>query len=506
MPRKHSEGEVRPDAIVLANLPLRDLTLAGALLALSAVGFVLGLAGSAVLPVRYAPLSAYLPVAGALAGASALVIALRPKWVFYGFVFFCVFSYETLEEVYVPLGFLKLYIQDVVLVFNLAYVALRLIFAKVQHRKVALNKFVILYFVLGIFSTANGLLLSQNPYDRVFGDFRRSFVYFLNYFFVLYLIDNERERVFFRNLLVAACGALIGKGIFQILTGQFYYRRMGDAAHILSHIELTFLSFGVFYAVAHLFFEGNSKPWLLAYAFLGTIVTVIGNYRASWLGFAGGLFLIFLFLPARRRAQLTLVVAGLLVLAALSIYALWDVEVLQSSTLGQEISAKADFRNAPLDVNVIWRFDSYRAAMEYWRQRPWLGCGLGTIVDFATITTRGTPYLALDHRVHNSFIWLWMTQGILGFPIAMLLHIAFLVISLRYVRQTTWLEGKTTVLACAAYGVSMLISTAFEHFLETGPTITVYSAVIGLAILTIHARPPREETANSESERLSARL
>ncbi len=477
----------------------RQLAFAILVLVLAAAGFVAGILFASLVPPRLSFLASYLPFLGMLGAVGAFVIALRPKWVFYAFVFCCVFSYETLEETYLPLGFMKLYIQDVVLAFNLMYVLVRLVFGSTCTRSVPFNKFVLLYFALGLFSALNGLFLSGNPYDKVFGDLRRTFVYFLNYFFVLFLIDDERERVFFRNLLVAACGALIAKGIFQILTGQFYYRRLGDAAHILSHIELTFLSFGVFYAITRLFFEGTARPWLVAYAFFGTVVTIIGNYRASWLGFAGGLFLIFLFLPKRRRTQLVLVVIFVAILTGLTIYALWDVEVLQSSTLGQEITAKADIKNAPLDINVVWRFDSYRATMEYWQRRPWLGCGLGTSVEFVTITTRGTPYLALDHRVHNSFLWLWMTQGILGFPLAMLPHIAFLVISLRYVKHTSWPEGKATVLACASYAVSMLISTAFELFLETGTTITVYSAVLGLAMLTIHATPDHRAKSDKSS-------
>lgn len=456
-------------------------------------GFLLGLIAGGFLPPRFGPSAGVLPVIGVVLGLAGAFIAFKPKWVFYTSLLFCMWFPEEFDVIHVPLGFMKLYVQDVALAFNLMYVLLRLLYGKARHRPLASNHFLLLYLGLGAFSALNGLVLSGNPYDKVFGDLRRAFVYFLSYFIVIFLIDDDRERRWFRNLLLFACGGLIAKGVLQALTGQFYYRRLGDAAHILSHYELTYLSFGVCYAVARVVFESKPRFWPLVFAFTGIIVTVLGNYRASWLGLLGALLFLFFFFPARRRLQLTVIFAGLALLAALAIYALWDVEVLENSTLGQEIAAKADVRNAPLDVNVVWRFDSYRATLEYWRQRPWLGCGLGTIVDFATITTRGTPMLALDHRVHNSFLWLFMTQGILGFPLAMSLHVAFLAMAIRFVRKTTWPEGKVTVLACAGYAISMLISAAFEIFLESGGPITVYSSILGLAAITIHEGQKREQ-------------
>jgi len=485
-------------------LPARDAALFGAGAILVLIGFVAGLFIAARLPADLAAYAPWIPYAGAVGGIGLLVAALRPEWVFYAFVFFCILSYETLETISVPLGFMKLYIPDVVLAFSCSYVLLRVVRGKVVPRRLVFSRLLLLYFALGCFSAYNGLVLNKNPYDKVFGDFRRTFVYFLNYFVVLYLIDDLAEAFRFRTLLVTACGLLIAKGYFQVLTGQFYYRRMGDAAHILSHIELTFLSFGVFYALSRLLYGKRiGRTYWAVYSLLGVIITVIGNYRASWLGLAGGLLFLFLFQPMRRRIQILGLIVGLAVLSGLAMYALWDVEIIEHSTLGTEIAAKADVKEAPVDINVVWRLDSYRATLEYWRQRPWLGCGLGTSVDFSTITSTGVPMLALDHRVHNSFIWLWMTQGVLGFPFAMLPHVGFLFIVIRYLRRTQWAEGKITVMACAGYAVSMLISTAFELFLEGGTTITVYSAILGLAMLTIYYTPQEEQRLAAQTQAAS---
>ncbi len=461
-------------------------------------GFLAGLFLAGMLPPSLAKFSYMVPFAGSLAGIGILAIILKPHWVYYGILFLCLVSFETVEALHIPLGLFKLYVQDVALAFNLGLVLLRWASRKIPPRRIPWNRYLLIYFCLGIFSVVYSLLVRNQPYDRVFGHFRRTFVYFLNYFVAISLLCSLNDVFRFRRLLVIGSGLLILKGIFQAATGQFYYRRFGDAAHILSHIELTFLSFGVFYALARVFWtQGTRIPYGL-YAVSGILITILGNYRASWLGLAGGLFFLYLFQPVRRRLQILGITFGVLILTGLAMYALWDVEVLEHSTLGNEIVAKANVKNAPLDINVIWRFDSYRAAIEQWREHPWLGAGIGTSLEFHTLTSTGQSILTFDHSVHNGFLWLWMTQGILGFPIAMLPHIAFLVITIRYLRRTTWPEGKVTVLACTAYAISMLISTAFEHFLESGTTITVYSAIVALAMLTIYYTPPSALTTETK--------
>lgn len=451
------------------------------------LGLLMGVAAAALVPPRLATWTNILPFAGLIAGELALVLALRPRWLYLLLLFATVVEFETVEDIHVPLGFMKLYLYDIVFLFNVGLILGRSFLRKTQFRRISYNWVVVAYFALGILSLFYGWLVEKNPYDRAFGDFRRSFFYFMNYFVTLYLIDSfEDVKTFFRTLLIGAI-ALIGKGLYQAATGQFYFRRAGDAAHILSHIELTFLSLAVFYGAVRLIFDSNARRWIWTVVVaLGCLVTVIGNYRAAWLGLAAGLLLIFLFLPARRRLQVTLVMAGTLVVAALTVYALWDTDIGYHSTLGEQLAAKANVGQTTLDVNVIWRFQSYEAAIQEWRSTPWFGTGLGKSLEFYTVTSTGQSLLAFDHRVHNSFLYLFMSLGLLGFPVALSVHVLYFVIALRFLRRTNWLEGKILVLSLASFYASMIVATLFEHFLESTSTVTVLAASMGLTMVTIY--------------------
>ncbi len=474
------------------------------------LGLLIGTAAAALVPPRLAVWTNVLPFAGLIAAELALVLALRPRWLYLLLLFATILEFETVEDIYVPLGFMKLYLYDVVFLFNVFLICARTFLRRTQFRRIPYNWIVVAYFVLGIFSLFYGWLIEKNPYDRAFGDFRRSFFYFMNYFVTLYLIDSFKDaKIFFKTLLIGAI-VLIGKGLYQTGTGQFYFRRAGDAAHILSHIELTFLSLAVFYGAARLIFDPHARRWLWTLVVaVGGLVTVIGNYRAAWLGLAAGLLLIFLFLPAKRRLQVSLVMAGTLVVAALTVYALWDTDIGYHSTLGEQIAAKANVGQTTLDVNVIWRFQSYEAAIQEWRSTPWFGTGLGKSLEFYTVTSTGQSLLAFDHRVHNSFLYLFMSLGLLGFPIALSVHLLYFVISLRFLRRTNWLEGKILVLSLASFYASMMVATLFEHFLETTSTVTVLATSMGITMVTIyyglqkHRETPSASTSASSHTLMS---
>src|SRR5262249_53689521 len=152
-------------------------------------------------------------------------------------------------------------------------------------RRISFNRYIAAYFILGLWSIVNGLFIAGNQPDRVLGDFRRAFFYFMNYFIILLLSDDLEDS---RNLRRTLCfgGVLVMlNGFLQMVTGQYYYRRYGDAAHILSHFQLTFLSFAIYYAVAQLLFNKQARRTVwIAVLVGGFVATAVGNYRAAWLG------------------------------------------------------------------------------------------------------------------------------------------------------------------------------------------------------------------------------
>ncbi|MBX7247234.1 MAG: O-antigen ligase family protein [Candidatus Sumerlaeaceae bacterium] len=463
------------------NLTVAAIAAAGGVLALA-----LMVAGGNLLSAANSELSVFLPVV-ALFGVAALALAVtRPRWVFLCFLLGAICIPETLETTYLPLGFMKLYIQDLVFLFNCAIIAVRLSVGKGSLRGIPFNRYVLIYFLFGLWGVVNGLLLSGNPYDEVLGDFRRAYFYFMNYFVVILLVDDIGETRLLRNVIFAGTLLLMAKGILQVALGQFYVRRAGDAAHILSHNELTTVTFGIFLALSHILFDPAARRWLwAAVVTVGLGVVAIGNYRSAWLGLIGGLFFIFLFLPARKKT--VMIGATLLATAflALAIFAMWDYEVVDNSTLGRELLMKTDVKAAALDLNVIWRWQSYDAAVQRWLESPIFGAGLGTYLTFYTVTSTGGSMLADSHNIHNSLLWILMVQGVVGFAFIVFLHFTYLRTVVRYLRTSNWLEGKTTLFACGAFYVSMMIATMFQNFLENAMPVTIFAAVTALTMLTI---------------------
>ncbi|MGI8907797.1 MAG: O-antigen ligase family protein [Candidatus Sumerlaeaceae bacterium] len=436
-------------------------------------------------PVLLGSLLGLLVVMGVIAALA------RPRWVFLGFVVACMSVPFVLERVHIPLGFMKLYIQDVVFFWNLLVCGVRWTLGKRTYKPLPFNRYLVLHFLLGLWALIVGFAFSHNEFDEVFGDFRRSYFYFMNYFIAILLVDGLKDARYLRDALLVGAAAAILKGLYEIGAGQFVYRRIGDAAHVLTHFEITFLMFIIYYGLAKLVFASGERMWLWAVPVaLGVIVVAVGNFRACWLALIAGLMVMVWFLPQRQRWLLMLVGvlgAGFL---ALSIATLWDVQITEGhSTIGQEILAKTDVKAAGSDVNVIWRFESYANALKQWQRSPVIGTGLGEVLEFSATTSTGGAMLAEGHRVHNSFLWLLMSLGAVGFAMFLFIQSRFVLLIMRYLRASTWQEGRITVLACGAFYVSIMVAACFEIFLESAMPITVLSSSMALAMLMIYYTP-----------------
>lgn len=469
----------------------RDILIVIVAAAFGLTALVASILGASLLPLRFAGYIPYVPIAAVATTAIGIFYLFRPKWLELSLLLGAMTIHPVLEETYLPLGFMKLYIQDVLFAAIATLIVLRTFYGRTTFRQIRFSKYVLLFFLMGIWGAANGFLVSKHAYDEVLGDFRRAFFYFMNYFAVILLVDNLAETRRLRKVILAGCLIIMANGLFQFLSGKFYTRRFGDAAHILTHYELTFMSFAIYYGAARLLYREGRHRWSwLGIIALGFILTVVGNYRASWLGLVGGLGFMFLFLPMQKK--LVLVGTGFIaaIFLAIAVYAMWDVQVVETrSTLGKELMSKANIQNTANDVNVIWRFQFYEAALEKWAERPLLGNGLGTYLSLQVATSTGSAMLTEGHNIHNSDLWLLMVFGVLGIIPILVVHVVYFTTVGLYVHHTKWIEGKITVLACGAYYASMMVATAFENFLENATPIIVFSGLVALTMLTIYHTP-----------------
>lgn len=453
-------------------------------------------------------ISVNYPVLSVLAFLFAIIggagVCMRPRWVFFGFILACMLMPFMLEEQSLQIGFMRVYAQDVVFVFMVAVLAVRLSIDRHPWRKIPFNRYVWLYLGLGLYGLAIGFA-KKNRFDATFGDFRRAFFYFMNYFVALYVVSDWKETRKLKDVLNLGGLLIIVVGAFQLLTGSFYRRRFSDAAHILSHYELTFMSFLLFYAMTRLLFDPGKRRWLWgALAGAATVTTIVGNYRAAWLGMLGGLCFMFMYLPRRSKKLFVLLAALGALTVAVAILALWDVQVVSEgkSTLGEELTAKADVSKTTEDVNVTWRFESYKNAFGLWKESPVVGTGLGEVLEFFAPTSTGGAMLAEGHRVHNSMLWMLMSLGVVGFSVFIFIQWKYFSSIVRYLGSSTWPEGRVTVITCGAFYVSFMISTMFEIFLESAMPITVLTTSMALCVLTIYYTPQDCLPAKPTSGRL----
>jgi hypothetical protein len=446
---------------------------------------------SAFKPELFSDHSLIITAGSAIAVAAGIAMVRWPRSVFLIFLFACMTVPMLLEETFIPLGFMKLYIQDVVFLFNVCLILCRTSIGKTRFWHSPFNAYVYIYLFLGFVGLVNGLVFKHNEFDEVFGDFRRSFFYFMNYFIALLLVNGPDDLRKIRAVLNIGGVAIILNGLFQLLTGRFYYRRAGDAAHILSHYELTFLSFLLFYSLARLLFDKRASRWRWGGLFaMALVITIVGNYRAAWLGVIGGLFFMFLYLSTQKKLMLTLIAATSALFIATAIAALWEVQIREGrTTLGDEIAAKADVSKTTQDVNVTWRFESYKNAFSLWSDSPLFGTGIGERLEFIAPTSTGGTELSEGHRVHNSMLWVLMTTGAFGFALFAAVQTAYILLIRNYLKRTTCLEGRITVIACGAFYISFMIATAFEIFLESAMPITIFSSSMALCVLTIYFTP-----------------
>jgi hypothetical protein len=436
-----------------------------------------------------------IPCAGALVLGLALAL---PRAIIPGMMAVLISFPIFLDATGIPAGFMKLYYGDFLMVALIVSCVTRLCRDGWEIPRGSLNWIFYGWIALGCMALIRGYWLVGHEFDRAFGDFRRSVFYLISLIGFLVLYGRKSHRYLLERGLLAGCLVIMLEGATQAVTGQFYTRRFTDAAHILTKFELQFLAFGILLALARLASGRFLALWILL-AFGGGFITLLGNFRSTWLSLLGGLAFIFLYLPLRLR--LLMFGYGLvLILAAAGVLALaWNIPVADGgSTLGEDIQQKLDVRATRYDPNVTWRIESYASAWELWKDRPILGQGLGVMTEFSAPTSTGGAQIVRGHRVHNSFLWVLMSFGVVGAAVFI-----FWIASLFWrfhralVSDRLNSDDRTLVLASGAFLVSFLISTTFEIFLESAPPVLMLSAVLALGLAAASAESDRAEHAST---------
>jgi len=405
------------------------------------------------------------------------------RFVFYTLIIGCMIFPHELERYYTSFGFMKVYAFDVAFLAIFFCIACNGIRRGLSWQKIKFNKLVAVYVVIGVLAGAVGFFVTGNPYRNVFGDFRRSFFYFLAYFVTIAIMERPIHlRTIKAVLLVGASGAII-KGMAQLVAGGFVVRRVGEAAHILSHFEATFSTLAVYWAVARI---GNSSRASLPFILLasaGIVIIVISNFRACWIALLIGLTCTILLSFSRYRKRLVRSGGIVLVVVIVALGLLWFMPVPQNHlTIGKNLLAKANIGALATDQNIQWRMNSYTNALKLWKKSPLLGRGLGEVLTFETSTSTGGIMTVTGHRVHNSYLWFLMSTGLAGFLYISYFHLYYV----RYVMNGfTQLKKEQfcTMIALISFYAAMMTIAVFDVFLESAPPNIILSTTMAVTLL-----------------------
>lgn len=438
----------------------------------------------------------YIVAAGVM--LSGLAICVFHRYVLHAFIVICAVFPNELELIYTDVGFMKVYLQDAVFLYLLVYVGMLIALGKASLTNIPFNRCIYGFLLVGVFAAAVGLLITGNAYSNVLGDFRRSFFYFIAYFYVLILTATARDLRLVFTALLAGSVLVSARGLLQALTGDFVIRRFGDAAHILNHFEATFATFAVYVAIASVSARKQQKlTWILV-ASAGFLFIVLANFRTVWVGLMAGLITLCLLMPNVTRYRFLVITAIAITIGIVILAAVWTLQVSAAhSSVGENVKEKLSFTAMRYDQNISWRWDSYRNAINLWREQPILGRGLGEELEFATITSSGKPMITYGHRVHNSYIWLLMSLGIFGMAYFVYMHGRFAWASIK--RITGFCPNspyRVYVMAGMAFYVTIMVSACFDVYLESAPPVTLLSVVMAAVVLFDAVEKPPVEDAN----------
>jgi len=418
------------------------------------------------------------PVATVMLG---VVAAVWPQAMTSGLLLACILLNEQIERVALPLAGFNLYPQDFLLAGAIlaALVRARPADGTSRWAPTAVGKWIALALAVGTFQALRGMALG-NEFNAAFGDWRRGYVYMIIYYLVLTEGADAKGRRWVHGAFVLGALLIAARGVHRLTLGRLFQMNWFDVFHVLSHGDLIFVIFLSYYCLVRViypFAQRRRWPWLALFPVTVALI-VLGNFRASWIGFLlGGLF-VALLMPKAKRRRLVLLAAPFLVLTAVGFYAMRNVRLGETGeTIQSEITAKLrKMIDYETDPNIIWRMHSYSTAFSIWSEHPLLGAGLGKRLVFHSINATGQQTIHYNHRAHNSLLWVGFTTGALGLIVFLSLHATYFLGAVRRIRALGEQPAGGLLLAYVAFYVAFMTTALFDVVLEESATaIALYA-------------------------------
>lgn len=320
---------------------------------------------------------------------------------------------------------------------------------------IAVSVFVLAYIFAGFFGFNSHYSFWSN-FERGEGGFQLLNLYV--FFLLLVLLFKEKKDWFgfFKTAIVAAV-LVVGYGLLAALQvpgfvgvplkiGQRFQGSLGNTAYVGTY--LLFTLFYTFYILGGGFKKISrnlSKVllWLLILAFLFFIWFT--QTRGPFLGLAGGLGAVLLFLVFRGSKKVKAASAIVLIVAVLLggfMYSIRTAPIMQKLALTRFFNITVD------NLSTQSRFWSWGSAVEGWQERPIFGWGpenYGRLFDKYFDTRHFLPNQASDtwyDRAHSVFFDYLAETGIVGLLSYFSIFFVFYIL---FFRKRDELEGSNRV-------------------------------------------------------------
>jgi hypothetical protein len=248
----------------------------------------------------------------------------------------------------------------------------------------------------------HGALVPEGDVSSAVRSARLLLPLFVTYALAVSAVTSGDRLMRIVNVVVMAAGFKALQGIYLKLTGTGLNYK--GALRIFLGVELAALVFLLCYSLLRAA-EGRNRLRWLAVSSVTVLVLVWSNARFVWVGGAAGLFAVFVTARGARLHLATLLLAS--AAAGILFIGADDASVLRArlSSIGAVSSEETN------EIRLVETQNVWSAVLK----QPLLGNGLGVEYPITEDYLLAEQSVFTERTlVHNAYLWLWFTSGILG--------------------------------------------------------------------------------------------
>jgi hypothetical protein len=349
------------------------------------------------------------------------------------------------------------------------------------------------FYVITLFMMLYAVTILDRVWEDAWGQYGRMCHYLLILAMVVYLRRSDRARAYMWVLFILAIASAIqtyyffffGSGGWGELFGlvDVSPRGAGLAARLPS--SMLMLAMGLLCVALYLHAEDEKKRWLYFVGCLVFVVAVAMNKgRNAYVGFMLGTTIAWAFAPrpARWRAFRDFFWLGVIVLSLAVVIPPLGAKLLK---VGADVGTRFYQTFDPYEYSEGGYRDRMREVEQAWPKftaNPIIGQGPGTYLRRSYQSTPiGTKKIVFQEYMHNSYVYLLATGGLVVIvPFAVML-VAWLWAQARRVRRIRDPVARGVTWGALAFLAALLASSWVQpNFFLVAP-VTTTAAIVGLA-------------------------